>query len=148
MHMYIIPTYVHSHTPANPAVNPQVKVVEAQIGHEAELGVFVSTINGPPPQNALTWYWPSGGKIQSSDPRVTFPTSRYGLILSELKTNDSGRYVCKVLYSLANAIFFRGTTTIQLKILGRCSDMFVYSLTVIPSLKDLHVSCRNFSNLW
>ena len=115
----------HTHTPANPALSPQDDIVEAQVGHQAKLAVFVSTINGPLPENRLRWYWPSGEEVQSSDPRVAFQTSRRRLTLSGLTTNDSGSYVCKALH-IVGTIFSRGSTTIQLKVFGECCDMFVY----------------------
>ena len=62
--------------------------------------------------------------MQSSDPRVTFQTSRRRLTLSGLTTNDSGSYVCKALHIVAT-IFFFGSATIQLKVFGECGVMFV-----------------------
>ena len=121
---YVHRMCTHAHTPANPAVSPQADTVEAQVGNQTKLAVFVSTINGPLPENRLRWYWPSGEEVQSSDPRVTFQTSRRRLTLSGLTTNDSGSYVCEALHIVDTLQFF-GSTTIQLKVFGECGDMFV-----------------------
>ena len=122
---------IHSHlsplslSSVNPAICPQVDSVEALVGHQAELAVFVSTINGPLPESRITWYWPSGERLRLSDPRVTFQTSRRRLILSGLTTNDSGSYVCKAVHSVGLSVY-RRSTAIELRVLGEYIYVFSY----------------------
>ena len=130
-HMYALTCIqTKTHTTANPTVSPQAETVEAQVGHQAELAVFVSTINGSLPENTLRWYWPSGEEVLSTDPRATFQTSKRRLILSGLTTNDSGSYVCKALNSSA---------AIQLNIFG---EFFLHVCVLVNGIEQSWLTTR------